>query len=974
MKRLELTFLFSLVGILLFAKQNYTLTFQKSDYRINLKDSIISVTPVNKDVCYTEDSNAPALPYVVYRVLRPQGAIDEKPIVSFDEELLYNNVYIAANPQTSNKGNNKPVDNERIAKSSLMSPVLYSATQSMYGYTYIMLKITPFIYDIETKRLCFVSKINIKFDDVTITDSEVEYDRKKVESIKSFIINPDEIYTYYPQQKDSKKSSPSKAVSYNHTIDNGKVDYAIITSEALKPAFQDLIEWKIQKGLRAKIYTLTEIYESIVASQFQTNPQKIRRWIDYMYNYYDLKYVLIGGDASVVPVQYCRGKYIKNGAVQNEDVPSDLFYSTYSNVSPIWHNNVNGFVGEGLIVMTPNVYLTRVPVNTVQDVQHFVQKLLLYEKANGLFDTYYMNKMLFAGTHLTENNILNNSAYTSDNQMYSAYIQPYWGGNRDYLYKVDGTTYTNLSEFNTLTEQNLRQLINLHYHLLFVNCHGTEYSWDLAPGYFGTYSATHCENTSPSIIVTDACETNAFDALDGSLSMAFMNSEKGAVAYYGNSRQAFFYAQNSGIPPIGPSLLFSAYFFKYLFTGFPTDAPYRYGAVAAHSKMKWVDNANSSETDGWRYLQFSINPLGDPEMPIYTATPQNFSNVQISVGSNGNVTVSTGGVDSCTIALTSLDNGQSYFDVAENVSSYTFPDVYARCYVTITKHNYCPYQHTVSYPGISGPEYFYDSAGYSIDIPDNCTVSWSFANPNSINNDLLMTPSSLNNSCLINNLFEHRYINETLVATIKRYNTVVATRTKIISTGGDFSALVHQQGQTINGTTYPTLNNPIQDGGHTGVFELNPITITSSDFADAQFTIDGYQPTTWSKNSNVVTAVFPQISGTTAQIATITGINSVTRKIFQFTLHIQPSGVLNQILNILSNGDGYSISMTYGDDTELTDNWNLTIYNAQTGQVVYTQSAVEGETSVKTSGWKPGVYVVQGQANGEIIKEKILVK
>ena len=786
----------------------------------------------------------------------------------------------------------------KTASSSLMSPILYTATQSMYGYTYTMLKITPFVYDAANKELCFVPTISITFDD-TYSVSKNIFDEKKAWAVRDFVINPDDIYSFYPQKSNSKKLTTPKSNSVNRTIDNGKVDYAIITSEALKPYFQELLEWKIQKGLRAKIYTLDEIYSSIYVSDYPTNTAKIRKWISDMYYLCDLKYVLIGGDTSVVPIQYCFAKYTEDGVVKTDNVPADLFFSTFSYTSSIWDDNGNGLVGEmgDYINMIPNVYLTRAPVKTEEDVQYFTQKVLLYEKANGLFNPNTVNKMLFVGTQLENYNILNNSAYVADSIAYNTYIQPYWTGNLDHLYKVDNTTYTNLTSYNTLTSDNLKQLINSEYHFLHVNCHAETGHWNFGWPLFDSVRVHGCLNTNPLIIVTTACHTNAFDATD-CLSKLFMNYQHGAVAYYGSSRLGHYYARNKTIPSTGQSLLFDSYFFKYLLTGYPTDAPYRYGAVAAYSKMKWVDNANCSETDNWRYLQFGINPLGDPEMPIYTSTPQNFSNAQINIDSNGNVTVSTGGVDSCTIALTSIDNGQSFFEVAENVSSYTFSEVNARCYVTITKHNYRPYRSGFSYPGIDGPNTFFDSAIYSIDIPDDCTVTWSFANPNSTNNDLLTALSSPNNSCLINNLFEHRHIKETLVATIKRYNTVVATRTKVISTGGDFSALVHQQGQTINGTTYPTLNNPISDGGHTGVFELNPITITSSDFADAQFTIDGYQPTTWSKNSNVVTAVFPQISGTTAQTATITGVNTVTRKIFQFTLHIQPSGALNQILDI----------------------------------------------------------------------------
>ena len=307
MKRLELSFLLTMVCVLLFAKHSYTLTFNKNDFSIELKDSVVSVTDLKNGASYSEDLNAPALPYVIYRVLRPLGASDEKPKVSFDKELLFEDVDIEANPQTRTTENSNYVYAIKTASSSLMSPILYTATQSMYGYTYTMLKITPFVYDAANKELCFVPTISITFDD-TYSVSKNIFDEKKAWAVRDFVINPDDIYSFYPQKSNSKKLTTPKSNSVNRTIDNGKVDYAIITSEALKPYFQELLEWKIQKGLRAKIYTLDEIYSSIYVSDYPTNTAKIRKWISDMYYLCDLKYVLIGGDTSVVPIQYCFAK------------------------------------------------------------------------------------------------------------------------------------------------------------------------------------------------------------------------------------------------------------------------------------------------------------------------------------------------------------------------------------------------------------------------------------------------------------------------------------------------------------------------------------------------------------------------------------------------------------------------------------------------------------------------------------------
>jgi hypothetical protein len=78
-------------------------------------------------------------------------------------------------------------------------------------------------------------------------------------------------------------------------------------------------------------------------------------------------------------------------------------------------------------------------------------------------------------------------------------------------------------------------------------------------------------------------------------------------------------------------------------------------------------------------------------------TPSYFTNASVSVNGTS-ITVNTGGVSDCTIALTrASDSWQSYFEIAKNVSSHTFTNLENRLYnVTITKHNYIPYQGTAN--------------------------------------------------------------------------------------------------------------------------------------------------------------------------------------------------------------------------------------------------------------------------------------
>ena len=184
-----------------------------------------------------------------------------------------------------------------------------------------------------------------------------------------------------------------------------------------------------------------------------------------------------------------------------------------------------------------------------------------------------------------------------------------------------------------------------------------------------------------------ACTTNAFDdAIDPCLSEAFIrNPNSSCLAYLGGSRSGWGY---SGTSRLGTSFMYDAHFFKKLFTGEPASDEYKFAAVASAAKEQMISSATYNGSGRW--VQFSLNPIGDPTMEIFTETPQTFS--QPTITTNGtSVTVSTGGVPGCTIAVTSMDYGKSYFQVVQNTSSHTFANVGVPFCVTITKHNYVPY-------------------------------------------------------------------------------------------------------------------------------------------------------------------------------------------------------------------------------------------------------------------------------------------
>ena len=204
-------------------------------------------------------------------------------------------------------------------------------------------------------------------------------------------------------------------------------EYLIVTDEELAPHFKKLAQWKISKGIPSHIVTMKEIENAFNDS---TPQLKLKKYLYSVYNKGNLKYVLLGGDDTVVPVQYCYG-IVHTGSKSSQveesrTIPADIYYACFGNQFD-WDKNKNGIYGEydDLIDASPSIYISRLPLSTVQDVNSYISKLIEYER-----NPRWNNNLLMTGTKLHG---MNNDSTHSDAELlsdiiYSNAIKPYWNG------------------------------------------------------------------------------------------------------------------------------------------------------------------------------------------------------------------------------------------------------------------------------------------------------------------------------------------------------------------------------------------------------------------------------------------------------------------------------------------------------------------------------------------------------------------
>jgi hypothetical protein len=81
-------------------------------------------------------------------------------------------------------------------------------------------------------------------------------------------------------------------------------------------------------------------------------------------------------------------------------------------------------------------------------------------------------------------------------------------------------------------------------------------------------------------------------------------------------------------------------------------------------------------------------------------------------------------------------------------------------------------------------------------------------------------------------------------------------------------------------------------------------------------------------------------------------------------------------------GDGNSgVTITLGGNEESGDRgqydveqWSLTIYNYETGELVYKQQVSGSSVSIDTSRWATGIYVAYAKIGDKEISQKFVVK
>jgi len=663
------------------------LNFNKEEFNVKVKNSYHEIINDNNEDYFVDqgESGSPQLPLYNQSILIPaHKSVSKIEIVSISEKELNGkyNIYPIQRLYAIGETWQFTYPNPSVYNRDIIypeKPFQLLSTGNYNGYRIASFAVFPFRYNPVKKKLYFISQIEIE---ITYKDNTREVvkpgrlysrDFKKMKStVQNLVVNPIDVELY---NTDIQKSEENLNQSIESTpSENGlAVQYVIITTNALSSSYSNLANWKTKKGVPTEVKTLEWIKSN--TPNGIDDAETIRNFIKWAYQKWGTKYILLGGDTDIIPSRNIHSYYY--------DFPSDYYFA---DLDGTWNYNQNNIFGEvaDSVDAYAEVYVARLPVTTTSEVTNIVNKIIKYEKLNSVTNSNYPNNFLFMAANLL---------WEGDAQwLIDDFIAPNVGS-------TVSKTYINETTNIGSNPQIAIDSLNGNYGFVFSEHHGA-YNL-IRPGAKGSemfsFNVDNLTNSDMSIWYSVTC--NANDINKNCFGEHYVNnSNNGGVGYIGNS---------DGDWPFF-SRLFHGEFFDQIFS------ENKFHLSEAHYESHVPYQQHCKVNNSRRITNLSAIVLGDPEMPIWTAAPfeLDVTEPELVIGEN-DVQVSVDIVDFVGEPVLSdflvvlYREGEVYemaYTNSQGVASFEFHIQTSNdIYLTVTKHNFIPYESTIQITGGDGP-------------------------------------------------------------------------------------------------------------------------------------------------------------------------------------------------------------------------------------------------------------------------------
>lgn len=614
----------------------------------------------------TDEPGVPELPVMAIKVALPLGVkIIDVSITHAEKEILEGEHLLScAQPPVilsqREIARSVPPDEEIYASDRIYPEhIIELRGLGVYdNYQICELLVYPLQYKPKSRKLIFHRSIifRIKYEGGTRRSAHGA-------TLRKMVVNPDDV---------TQRTTPRSREN---------VSYLIISDPPVDTVFQRLADWKTKKGIPAQVRTVNWILANYTG---EDNAARIRNYIKTLPDS-NIQFVLLAGDTYIIPCRYAYAMTCSAFIWNREDsLPCDLYYA---DLQGDWNFDGDGLYGEveDSIDLYPDLAVGRAPVSSIAEAQSYVDKILTYEK-NPPHE--YLDNALLLAEILWSNPYTNQGVHKD--RMEAESFPPNLYVTK--LYEALG------NENRNAVMTAIRNGQNLINH----DGHGSTSVMGVGNGYLNIHDLdTITTNQQYGILFSMGCWTAAFDL--SCIGESFVNNlGGGGIAFVGNSSYGW---GSPGNPGFGISDIFDSRFFYSLMV----EENFHAGEALSMCKAHFIPR--SREKNVYRWHQYQLNLLGDPEMMIWTAIPESLvvaSPQSIPLGTSSILFMvqdkNTGmPLEDALVCL--MKGSESYASGYTDASGQVFLDAnpasMGNCELTITAHNYIPLETTI--PVVTGP-------------------------------------------------------------------------------------------------------------------------------------------------------------------------------------------------------------------------------------------------------------------------------
>ncbi len=321
----------------------------------------------------------------------------------------------------------------------------------------------------------------------------------------------------------------------------------VIAPEIFEAVLQPYLAHKTAAGLSCSLYTIESIFDSMTGKD---DAEKLRLFIRLKVEQNDTAFVLLAGDADVLPVRRCALTHdpLGQGLLPMEDYFSDLFdgYGDYHD----WDANEDGNFGDYIddlsaMDLVPDVFTARIPASTPEEMKAAVDKIIRYETSSQPQDDWF-NRVIFAAVDTFNERDHGETSGIPEGECMAEFLAETIFADRDIvrLYETDTYPHDAPAEPDDVVRKTNDGAGFMAFH-----CHGAPDCFWLISSCFGHSHADQLRNDyKQPVMFGFACSTAAFDnELPGwpygssgeSMPEHFiLNDQGGAIGFVGATRVA----------------------------------------------------------------------------------------------------------------------------------------------------------------------------------------------------------------------------------------------------------------------------------------------------------------------------------------------------------------------------------------------------------------------------------------------------